>query len=243
MNAFRSKANPTEAEAVAVAISGRLAPRLRIATQALGRLLRDPDDTTQVFLLYVSLNAGSLPDVLRRFAAEPDGPRLMAEKPALDSRSIDFDHLASLPADTLGVAFARHMRENGLSPDVFQSPEGVPPEVAFLIQRLRQSHDLWHVVTGYGTDVVDELALQAFTYGQIRSPGPLILSTVGALRWGLRDPQVIKRVREGYRRGCDARPLCALPWELLWETPLTDLRARLGVVPARVLSKAAPRAT
>lgn len=219
----------TEDDAVRAALTGRLAPRLRIATKALSRLLRDPEDTTQVFLLYVSLNAKVFPRVVKDFLRQPDGPRLMAERPAIDSTTVDFAQLLALPAHTLGHAFAKHMADNGLSPDIFQPPPGAPPDIAYLAQRLRQSHDLWHVVTGYKTDVVDELALQAFTYAQIKAPGPLALSLAGALRWGLRRPRVIQRIYEGYRRGLSARSLLAVPWESFWDLPLAEVRARLSL--------------
>lgn len=225
-----SQPRPLESEAVRAALTGSRRERLAIAVAALRRLLADPEATDQVFVLYVALNAESFPKVLERFLAEPDGPALLHEKPAIDSRSVDFDRLLALPDTTLGGAFARHMRDNGLSPDVFQRPPGAPEDIAYLAQRLRQSHDLWHVVTGYSTSVVDELALQAFTWSQIRAPGPLVLSVAGALRWGLADRSVFARVFEGYRRGRRARPLLALRWEDLWEEDLTALRRRLGLL-------------
>ena len=41
----------------------------------------------------------------------------------------------------------------------------VPPDprAAYLAQRMRQTHDIWHVLTGYATDVAGEVQLQAFT--------------------------------------------------------------------------------
>ena len=228
---------PTEeAEAVRVALTGRRIDRVRIATRALGRLLRDPEDTSQVFVLYVALNAETFPAVLSLFLAQPEGPALMRDKPAIDSGSVDLSELAALPDTTLGAAFARHMHDNGLSPDAFQRPPGAPPDIAYLAQRLRQSHDLWHVVTGYGTDVVDELALQAFTYAQIRAPGPLVLSVAGALRWGATNPRVLARVLEGYRRGKKAKPMLALPWESLWKDDLEALRKHLRIEPPRAVA-------
>lgn len=232
MTATTTPTAPTEdseAEAVRAALAGELGARLKIAARALTRLMRDPEDTRQVFLLYVSLNATSFPRVIQRFLAEPEGARLMSQRPALDSTTLGFAWLSSLPAHTLGFAFARHMADNGLSPDLFQPPPGAPPDVAYLAQRLRQTHDLWHVVTGYGTGVIDELALQAFTYAQMKAPGPLILSVAGALRFGLRDRRAIQRIYQGYRRGLSARPMLAVAWESLWELPLAEVRARLNL--------------
>jgi ubiquinone biosynthesis protein COQ4 len=218
-----------EATAVGVALGGSALDRARLGLRALGRVLRDPEDTRQIFVMYAALNAGTIPETLTRFLTAPDGPRLFRERAAIDSASVDFDALRRLPADTLGGAYARHMDENGLDPDIFQAPPGVPEAVAYLAQRLRQSHDIWHVVAGYGTDVAGELCLQAFTYAQTGAPGPLLLSAVGALRFSVREPMLVRRVLEGWRRGRHAASLLAVPWEDLWERPLSALRAELGV--------------
>jgi ubiquinone biosynthesis protein Coq4 len=37
-------------------------------------------------------------------------------------------------------------------------------DTSYLLLRLRQTHDLWHVVTGFSTNVPGELGLKAFVY-------------------------------------------------------------------------------
>ena len=224
--------DPQELAAVNAALSGRLGPRLKLGARALRKILSDPEDTRQVFTLFLTLNAEQIPKFRARFLAEPNGPALMAERPAIDSRSVDFDALGRLPADTLGGAFARHLTANGLSPDIFKAPPGVPAEIAYLGQRMRQSHDIWHVLTGYTTAVDDELALLAFSHGQSKMPGPAVLASVGAIRFFPRYPGVFRKVLDGYRRGRDARSLLTVRWEELWQTPLAEVRARYGIRPA-----------
>ncbi|MFO0746565.1 MAG: Coq4 family protein [Myxococcota bacterium] len=227
--AAHAPADPAEVAAVEAVLAGKVLPRLRLGSKALASILKDPEDTKQVFILFLVLHARRVPGFLARFMAEPGGAELMAERPAIDSHGVDFDALRKLPADTLGGAFARHLDDRGLSPDIFQAPPGVPPAIGYLAQRMRQSHDIWHVLTGYDTSVPGELALQAFTFAQTRMPGPALLAVTGALRWWPEERGVFGLVARGYRRGKAARSLLAVRWEDLWAVPLATVRAELGI--------------
>jgi ubiquinone biosynthesis protein COQ4 len=216
-----------EAEAVRVALSGSAAQRRRVAARSLLRLLRNTHDTTQVFILGIVVNARHVGPLLERFDRE-GGDRLRAEQASLDSRSVDFDALRRLPADSLGGAYARYLDENGLDPDLFTAPPGVPEEVRYLAQRIRQTHDLWHVLTGYRPDVPGELALQAFTYAQLGMPSAKLIATFGTL---FRSPWTLPAVLDGYARGRAARFLATVRFEDHFSTPLADVRVRLGIRP------------
>src|SRR5258706_2970705 len=142
------------------------------ALRALARVLTNPEETDQVLVFSSYINGGASEQRLRFFLDDPRGQRLYAERRALDSHTIDLDTLVKLPEGTLGHAYATFMKLHGLTPDVF---DGTPTEVsdprhAYIIQRLRQSHDLWHVVTNCQTDPAGEIALQAFTYAQLKAP-------------------------------------------------------------------------
>lgn len=224
-------ADPQELAAVSAMLRGDGWARMRLGARALRAILKDPEDTRQVFTLFLVTNARHIPGFLTRFVSEPDGIALLHERPAIDSRTVDFEALGRLPADTLGGAFARHLSERGLSPDVFRAPPGVPPTLAFLGQRMRQSHDIWHVLTGYDTSVDEELALLAFSHGQSGMPGPALLAAVGAVRFFPRHPKVFAKVLDGYRRGQAARSMLTVRWEDLWQTPLAELRERFAIRP------------
>jgi ubiquinone biosynthesis protein COQ4 len=215
--------------AVRVAVDGALWPRLKLGTQALIGLLRNPEDTRQVFVLNLAVNRGHVPELLMRFLTAPGGLELMREQPAVDQRVVE--RLAGLPEGTFGRAFADHMRRHGLDADLFQAPPGVPPALAYLGQRIRQSHDIWHVLTGYDTSVFGELALQGFTFAHTRLPGQLVLALAGTLRWSLARPRLAREVVEGWRRGRRAEPMLAVRWEELWEVPLEEVRRRLRITP------------
>lgn len=106
----------------------------------------------------------------------------------------------------------------------------MPLAIAYLAQRLRQSHDIWHVLTGYGVDVPGEAALQAFTYGQLKTPAPALTAFAGAvicLRRGFL--RALPAMYRALRRGKRASFLLAVRWEDHWADSLASLRARLGI--------------
>jgi ubiquinone biosynthesis protein COQ4 len=214
------------------------AQRWKLALAALGKVLADPERTDQVLVFSVYANAGTMRDRIPIFLDDADGRRLFEEHRTIDTRSVDLDALATLPAGTLGRAYADFLRRHQLSPDVFEAPpeQISDPAIAYVIQRVRQTHDLWHVVTGFETDPGSEIALQAFTFGQLRAPSSLVLALAGSLRASRIRPSFVVEVARAMRAGRRARPLAAFPWEDHWQKPLAEVRARLGISPDFVAS-------
>lgn len=231
---------PEEAEhrAVEIALGGGWLRRRLFALRSLHQLGRNPGDTEKALLVGIALNGPKTIELVGRFASWPGGLRLLTERPGIDSRNVDYDALRALPDGTLGREYVRFLDDHDLSADLFRAPPGMPEVPAYVAQRLRQSHDIWHVVTGYGTTVPDEIALQAFTYGQTDLPSARALSRLGLLRWGWRYPSLFRAVRRAYSRGKNAAPLATVAWEDLWDVPLGEVRRRLGVQPG---SEAMPR--
>jgi len=210
------------------------------AVTALARLVTNPEQTEEVLVFTSMINGGTANHRIARFYADPRGKALYDQQRAIDSHTVDLAALAALPEGTLGHAYATFLRSHGLTPDVFDgSPEGIrDPKVAYVIQRMRQTHDLWHVVTGCETDPAGEIALQAFTYAQVRAPGNAMLAAVGTLKAMRRNPAIIRDVVALYRAGARANGLPVFPWEDHWATPLTEVRRLLGL-PAEPLARAA----
>jgi ubiquinone biosynthesis protein Coq4 len=94
---------------------------------------------------------------------------------------------------------------------------------------MRQTHDLWHVVTGCETDPAGEIALQAFLYAQTRAPGSAILAAAGMLRILRTSPAIVRDVVALYRAGARARSLPSFAWEDHWDKPLSEVRAMLDL--------------
>jgi ubiquinone biosynthesis protein COQ4 len=217
-----------EAEAIRIALQGSRWQRLATGMKALAKLLKNPDDTTQVFLMGIVLNAPMFPDLLLRIMTHEAGPALVHDRPVISTKTVDFDALRRLPASTLGGAYVRYLDENKLDPDLFKPPPGLPEVPRWIVTRIRQTHDVWHALTGYGPDVPGELALQGFTYGQLGMPSALLVSTLGTLT---RAPRSMGAVLRGYRRGKRAAFLPVVRFESMWSRPLEDVRRELHILP------------
>ena len=81
---------------------------------------------------------------------------------------IDLDHLATKPEGTLSRAVAAHCRARGLDPSLGY----VPPEdeVDWMLHHLLLTHDIWHVVTGWGNDESGEYGVGGFYMAQLSAP-------------------------------------------------------------------------
>jgi ubiquinone biosynthesis protein COQ4 len=237
MTAATDRARPhthriDEGTAARIAMTGTPLQRARLAAQALRDLMEDPDDTTRVFVLGLLVSRRVYPQLLARLTMDDRGARLLREQPAIDSTVVDFDRLRALPDTTLGGAYVRYLDRNGLDPDLFQAPPGLPQVPSYIAKRMRQVHDIWHVLTGYDTNVRGEVALQAFTFAQTEAPSSMLITVGALLRFGLADRAMLPMALDGYRRGRRAEFLPPLWLEEMWERPLEDVRRELGIVPA-----------
>lgn len=208
--------------------------KLTRARSAVTALLRNPDDLAQVFALIDSLSHPTHRRILRRLQGTEQGRALVAERPNLAARLADRQALARLPAGSLGRAYLAFMEREGISVDGIlaaseQEDRGglETRELAFVPERLRDAHDLWHAVTGYHGDLVGELCLLAFTFAQTGNPALALILAGGTAKGFLRGR--LGMVRDAYRRGRRASWLPAVAWEELLAMPLPAVRSALGV--------------
>jgi ubiquinone biosynthesis protein COQ4 len=204
-------------------------PRFLRGLHALGRLAKNPDDTELALTAAMLLNVGSLAKLVDRFDACAEGRRLLTERPALDCEHVDLTALGALPEGSLGRAYSEFMRARGLTPEVFVAPKQIQDErIRYVAQRLRQTHDLWHVVTGYDTNLLGEIELQAFMFAQLGMPFSLLVGSLGILR-SRRPIRAARRVVAAYRRGRQTSALCTHAWEREFSQPLQQVRAQIGL--------------
>lgn len=106
------------------------------------------------------------------------------------------------------------------------------PELAYIMQRYRESHDFYHVLLGFGVSLPAELVVKWFELANFGLPVAALSGLFGPLR--LEDPIERKDLWRTYgpwalRAGARADCLIGVYWEREWETPIAQLRERLGV--------------
>ncbi len=206
--------------------------------QALWRVVvRDPETTTREAAVVEMGFARS--KLGRRFARWEEVAEHLRRDPrtaaAMRARKpfgpIRLDDLARLPEGSLGRVFADHCRERGIDPNLVR----VPPtdEIGWMLNHMYQSHDVWHVVTGWGNDLAGEVGLGGFYAAQFGNPSffgymlALILLNVVVRRADL--GEVFEAWSAGYRSGKRSQPLFGADWDRLWEVPLDELRRRFEI--------------
>jgi ubiquinone biosynthesis protein COQ4 len=211
----------------------------REAWRALRTLVADPERTDQVFELIRALSGNAGERLFQRFCADPNGRRLLAERPSLLATLSDLDSLAALPEGSFGRTYAEFMRRERIDAkglvDAAQAvaePRDLDPERDWFFQRLRDMHDLWHVLTGYGRDLAGEAANLSFSYAQTRNRGigviVLASAVLGPWSASLYWPRYLWRA---WRRGRRTLPLPMAAYEELLPLPLQEARRRLRIDP------------
>ena len=209
------------------------------ALGALRRLFADKEDTSQVFEIMRALNGPSVGKGYLQLLHTPGGGRLAYERVELAARLMDDAWLDSLPEGSVGAAYREFVRGEGLSAHGLaeESRKGLadgqidlPHPFAWYGRRIRDTHDIWHILTGYGRDSTGELCLVAFSYSQTKSLGWALIGWGGLLKArGKGGKPYRKAVLEGFARGKAAAWLPGEDYERLLSEPLDAARRRLGI--------------
>ena len=219
------------------------APRLRDgrihpihAWRSLQRLIANPDDTARVFEIIDALSGNNDQTLFKRFRGTETGRRVLSEERDILATLSARDALLELPVGSLGHTYAEFMNREQISADGLVDASEVPgeepdadPDGERFGALLRDTHDLWHVVTGYNRDLIGEASLLSFTYAQIKNRG---IGVIVAMAWWLargEERHGRRMIREAYKRGKKAAWLPGADWEALLPVPLDEVRRRLGV--------------
>ena len=216
------------------------------AAVALFRLMRDPQDTGQVFRLTEALRGKSTRIMFQRFAASPMGAQILSERRSLLLALTNRTILAALPEGTLGRCYLEFMAEENLTAEGLvelgaQNIKSMPTAdegLKLYASRMRDMHDLYHVLTGYGRDELGELCVLAFSYPQQKIRSFKVISTLGTLNiWRrLRAAKINAKgigaaVREAAQNGRNATWLPGEDLEAMLSMDLQLLRERLKIPP------------
>ena len=209
------------------------------ALKALRVLLKNKEDTAQVFEIMRALSGRSIPDGYARLLETPNGGTIAYRRQELAEVLSDRAFLERLPEGSVGRAYLAFTTSENISAQglIEESRKAIRDEVdlehpyTWYGRRLRDVHDLWHVLTGYGRDALGEASLVAFSYAQTKSHGFGLIGFAGALKLRQESPgqPMMRAVWEGYRNGRKAAWLPGEDYVRLLSEPLAAARARLKI--------------
>lgn len=207
-----------------------------VVGRAVARVLADSERTDEIHHVEEITGRDRFRHLLRDMARSSEAQRLLRERPELNSEQVDFAALRALPAHTLGGRYVRHLDDHGLTADSQATATRyiADPDIAYLMRRFRQTHDVWHALLDLGVAGHEEVIIHAFSWGQLRLPVSALVVLLGTLkhivlerRWGALRHALL----EAYRSGRNAAPLMSVYWENMWDRPIEEVRRNYGIRP------------
>ncbi len=148
----------------------------------------------------------------------------------------NLDQLLTYSPNSLGHIYATAMKQKGFDPNLHAGMTA-ESDAHYVELRLSQTHDLWHIVTGFDTSEIGEIGLQAFHLPQFPYPLATMLVANSLVSSTLLAPEelpaLLGAIAQGFQMGKTAKSLFAQRWEEGWEKPLTQWQAELNIQPLR----------
>lgn len=156
-----------------------------------------------------------------------------------DPAKLTLDVLSALPAGSLGHDFYRLISDNNFNLEVLErnsaALQGMPPVQRYLNLRILQMHDVWHLVGGFRTTVLQEVAISSFSLAQFgHTYSAMLIGTaaVASLRNSIEGFGLsMQIISEGWLHGRTTPSFMAIEWEDEWHLPISEIRARHGIKP------------
>ncbi|HEX4382771.1 MAG TPA: Coq4 family protein [Myxococcales bacterium] len=197
--------------------------------------VQDPGRVERILVLANELNLANpqtRDEVVAHVRSHPRAAAAFVERPRM--RITDLSKLAELPEGTLGRTYADAFIPKNLKPaDTIIPTLPLGDDREYAVVHMNETHDVWHIVTGFGTDIAGELGLQAFYAAQLSLNLPHAVLAAGFVNtmlfaWGDRHRR-LSAICRGYILGLRADMLFGVPWASWLERPLADVRRDLKI--------------
>lgn len=204
------------------------------------KLVANKEDTEHIFHITEALKGRRTHEQAWAFIASPDGQRFLAEETDIPGMLDDYARWADCAPNTVAAHYIAFMRREGLSAAglVAESEKFMPRDkqlgdlTEWYFMRLRDTHDLFHILTGYGRDALGEASLLGFTYEQDYNRGVWFVAYGAAheikKRTRTRAP-IYASINEGRRLGRAAGKIAQMDVEAVMRMDLGEARAMLGI--------------
>lgn len=214
-------------------------PDWRTAISAGQALMANPKDTRQVFLVMQAMNRGANVKGYHKLLRTEKGGKIAYHRTELAERFSDPDFTKGFAIGTVGHAYRKMIDATGYSAEglaeisnIEALDENVQHPYEWYTRRIRDVHDIWHVLTGYSPDEpLDESCLVAFSYAQTKGLGWAIIAVLSMIsRLRMKEGRYqIAAIWEAYRNGRKAKWLLSENYDTLLAEPLMAARLRLNI--------------
>lgn len=193
----------------------------------------DPHRHDMIACLGETTGITALENMFDSMKATDEGQRILNDKPRINTKSVDMNYLRSLPDDSFGRTYVKFLDENNVTPDSRMEVRFIEdPQLAYVMTRYRECHDLVHTILGMPTNMLGEVAVkwvEALNTGLPMCYGGAVFGAA-RLRPKQRKEYTKRYLPWSIQNGKNTKPLIAVYWEERWKQPISQLREELGIV-------------
>jgi ubiquinone biosynthesis protein COQ4 len=197
-------------------------------------------DTNNVFNIEDKLRDSSqMERCIKLIKCDPASAQMLEER--YEGKSFDLEAMLNMPKDSLGWTYAKVMTAQGLDPQFYRLRPSLEQETDYVTHRIRKTHDLHHILTGFSIKGGAELGVISVIVAQTAYPGFLMIDLLSmVLSFLLDESSTLHDLRPtvadifdimslGIKIGREARPLFPVRWEEGFEKPLSQWREELNI--------------
>ncbi len=185
-----------------------------------------------------------LQTAFEEFSRHPNGERLLKDRPNLGDCLAEAANAVDAPEgsfaaayrDFIGMDTSAMIDTRALASyahvDALAEELGWDEEIAWFVERMANTHDLFHVLAGYGPSLAAEGAVVMFTFSHFKMRRGLLAAFLYSLRPKVGWRRWHEYLHEGWKRGGEtakAGQLLAAYYEELLPLPLEQVRCELGI--------------
>ncbi|OQR73115.1 ubiquinone biosynthesis protein COQ4 -like protein [Tropilaelaps mercedesae] len=170
--------------------------------------------------------------MLDQMKSSEEGRQILAERPRINTKTVDYPALLKMPTNTFGYTYSKFMQDNKISSDDRSPVHFVDdPELAYVAQRYREVHDLIHAMLAMPTTMLGEVTVKWVEAFQTRLPMTATAGLFGAVRLKPKHRQlyISQYLPWALQTGFESKPFMPVYFENRWAQDVDDLRRELCI--------------
>ncbi|XP_011299269.1 ubiquinone biosynthesis protein COQ4 homolog, mitochondrial [Fopius arisanus] len=196
--------------------------------------LADPYRADMIACLGETTGKFALLHCYEKMKSTNEGLRILNEKPRINTSTVDMKSLEGLPEGTLGKTYHNFLKVNKVTPDSRDDVKFVNEiELAYVMQRYREVHDIFHAVLLMPTTMLGEVTVKWVEALQTRLPMCIGGAVFGAARLRPKQRQLYAKYHLPWaiNTGKNSGFLLSTYFEERWEQPLDAFHREMNIQP------------
>ncbi|CAG9575683.1 unnamed protein product [Danaus chrysippus] len=199
--------------------------------------LLDPHRGDMIACLGEVTGTAALVNMRNKMLETNEGAEILNDQPRINSKTVCFKTLSEMPKNTLGRVYHDFMIDNKITADSRLPVQFIAdPDLAYVMQRYREVHDLVHSVLFMKTTMLGEVTVKWVEGIQTKLPMCIGGGIWGAARLKPKHRQLYLNhyLPWAIRTGKNAQFLQGIYFEKRWDQNIDDFHREMNIVKLNV---------